>query len=472
MKFKPFFLLFIIIFFLITIVPRVEASFGTTEIRIARSDAEALRRLNPDAYQVGSYIGAGCYNTAPNWQYGGGMIFQNIQIPNSAIISECWISFICRSTYSGTTVKTSFSFEANDTTVVFASKSDFDSRYASSIGSTNWDSIGTHTAGVMYNGTSLVSGIQLIFNRVGWVSGNNITVFWDDFADRSTHDTNVYREEHAWDATNTTRRALLHIKWAYSFYISVYSNDGGVFEINGAVITNASVLEETKYSILNFSALPNGNQTYLFNNFTILGGASNSSNPSQLNITSTCSIWCYFVNSSGGVPFIYSIFSMNNTAPYQNIDTVFFNGTDSNASSPITSYLWDFGDNGTGSGVTETHIYSVDGVFTVNLTVVSGAMSNTFLQNITVQATSINVTFDWFDLLFGSGAWIPLIIIIAVFFILVTWNRYAVVAALPVMAIFSLMYFDYNTVAIPLIWHALIMITSAIILLLYSAIKK
>jgi len=174
---------------------------------------------------------------------------------------------------------------------------------------------------------------------------------------------------------------------------------------------------------------------------------------------------------SGG-NYLYAMFNYNNSAPYQGQDTVLFNGTLSNSSGVISSYLWDFGDSNTSTGNTTTHIYLSDGVFTVNLTVVSGSMTNTMLQNITVLATSINISIDWNDLLFGSGAWIPLIITIAVMFVLVTWNRYAVVAALPIMAILSLLYFTNTTEAYPLIWHGLIMLCSGIIILIYSAAKK
>jgi hypothetical protein len=182
-------------------------------------------------------------------------------------------------------------------------------------------------------------------------------------------------------------------------------------------------------------------------------------------------IWCYLATFTA-TPFIFARFTFNNSAPYQNYDSVLFNGSLSDSSETIISYLWNFGDTNTSTEITTTHIYLTEGIFIVNLTVVSATMTDTMLQNITVLSTSINVSFDWNDLLFGSGAWIPLIVIIAVMFVMVTWNKYAVVASLPIMALMSLLYFQKTTVAYPLIWHALIMITSAIILLLYSATKK
>lgn len=62
-------------------------------------------------------------------------------------------------------------------------------------------------------------------------------------------------------------------------------------------------------------------------------------------------------------------------------DTVFFNASTSTPGqghSTITSYRWSFGDGGTASGVTVTHVYAVAGTYTVQLTVTDeSGQSNT-----------------------------------------------------------------------------------------------
>jgi PKD repeat protein len=61
-----------------------------------------------------------------------------------------------------------------------------------------------------------------------------------------------------------------------------------------------------------------------------------------------------------------------------------FNGSASTGPSGLT-YLWNFGDGGTGSGVGPTHAYAVTGSFTVSLTVTaSGAGSNTATTTATI----------------------------------------------------------------------------------------
>ena len=176
-------------------------------------------------------------------------------------------------------------------------------------------------------------------------------------------------------------------------------------------------------------------------------------------------------HGGGSSPFIMARFTINYTAPYQT-EPVFFNGTSSNASSTITSFSWNFGDNGTDTGNETTHIYSVDGVFLVNLTVVSGSMISSMLQNITVLSTTINLTFDWNDILFGSGAWICFIVIVALMFVGVTINKYFILAAFPIMALMALEYFTKTTSANPLVWNGLIMAVCAVVLLIYSAIPR
>jgi PKD repeat protein len=51
-------------------------------------------------------------------------------------------------------------------------------------------------------------------------------------------------------------------------------------------------------------------------------------------------------------------------------ETVVFDGSGSTSTSPITSYVWDFGDGETGYGKTATHVYSSADSFTITLTII------------------------------------------------------------------------------------------------------
>jgi len=61
----------------------------------------------------------------------------------------------------------------------------------------------------------------------------------------------------------------------------------------------------------------------------------------------------------------------------------------------IVSYAWDFGDSNTGSGVTTTHAYLYEGVYTVKLTVVDDAgLNSTTEKSVTVGSGTIEIEAD------------------------------------------------------------------------------
>ncbi|MDH3768536.1 MAG: PKD domain-containing protein, partial [Gammaproteobacteria bacterium] len=79
-------------------------------------------------------------------------------------------------------------------------------------------------------------------------------------------------------------------------------------------------------------------------------------------------------------------------------DNIAFDGSgSSDPDGSIVTYDWDFGDGGTGAGVAPMHTYSVDGVFTVTLTVTDNdglSSSNTTSATITPAVGNIPPTAD------------------------------------------------------------------------------
>jgi len=63
---------------------------------------------------------------------------------------------------------------------------------------------------------------------------------------------------------------------------------------------------------------------------------------------------------------------------------VTFYGSTSSDNIGITGYTWDFGDNQTGTGINSTHTYTVEGTYTVNLTVTDGKLTDTDTLIVTV----------------------------------------------------------------------------------------
>ena len=82
-------------------------------------------------------------------------------------------------------------------------------------------------------------------------------------------------------------------------------------------------------------------------------------------------------------------FTFTPTNPLES-QPIFFDGTSSRAPAvnPIASYRWDFGDNRSGSGATQTHAYETAGTYTVKLTIFDALGRSAFTtQSVTVGAS-------------------------------------------------------------------------------------
>jgi PKD repeat protein len=82
-------------------------------------------------------------------------------------------------------------------------------------------------------------------------------------------------------------------------------------------------------------------------------------------------------------PQVVASFSYSPTNPREG-DTVHFDASAS--SGDITSWTWNFGDGGTGSGKLVDHVFNLAGSYNVSLTVSDGYSSNTAYQTVNVQA--------------------------------------------------------------------------------------
>lgn len=148
---------------------------------------DCYRRLTDPIWSLTSeYIAVG-YNTGTNKQWGGGMRFTNILIPQGAIITSAHLTVQANATRADVEVNSRISAEDVDDAVTFADNAAaFDARWANRTEArVDWDNIEPFTAGEDYDSPDISAVIKEIVDRPGWNSGQDIVIFWEDFEDRS-----------------------------------------------------------------------------------------------------------------------------------------------------------------------------------------------------------------------------------------------------------------------------------------------
>lgn len=170
---------------------------GTWQVN---SDSDcASRRKVTDYFAVpGGEFFAGKYNSS-YYEYGAGARFTEVTIPAGATITSAILRLVARENDSGTICRTRIHGQASDNPNTFSTKVDFDGRSLTT-SYVNWDSIPSWTLNSTYESPDISTIIQEIINRPGWVSGNSIVIFWDDFDNRS--DDNGIRDAYTYSGSH------------------------------------------------------------------------------------------------------------------------------------------------------------------------------------------------------------------------------------------------------------------------------
>jgi len=159
---------------------------------VGASSDDCYRRLTTSLFELTDwslYAGGPPSTSTSLHQYGSGMRFTGLTIPNGATITSAYLKVVCRLNKAGTVVNTKISAEDVDSAPTFADDADaFDTRYNNhTTEMVNWDAIPAWTAGIEYTSPNIGTVIKEIVDRTEWESGNDIVIFWEDFDDRSTH---------------------------------------------------------------------------------------------------------------------------------------------------------------------------------------------------------------------------------------------------------------------------------------------
>jgi hypothetical protein len=115
-------------------------------------------------------------------------------------------------------------------------------------------------------------------------------------------------------------------------------------------------------------------------------------------VTDSDGIWCYGTNTvnmhNGNVAlYLNSTFTLTSSANMPDTTWTGFNATfTANSNSPNSTYTWDFGDLGTGTGAVTTHTYLTPGVMNGQVIINTGGCSDTINQTVVVMLTTGIIT--------------------------------------------------------------------------------
>jgi len=154
-------------------------------------------------YRLVSYLYVG-YNDSGQYKFGHGMRFTGISIPQATTITDSYIKYTCAVANTNTPVIARIIGNDVDNATTFSTQSDYQNRRGTIVGGANNDYITTAsidwpsipempTIGLKYDTPDITSIIQEIIDRPGWVSGNAIVLWCDDYENRATGPNNTRR---------------------------------------------------------------------------------------------------------------------------------------------------------------------------------------------------------------------------------------------------------------------------------------
>ena len=166
------------------------------------------------------YVGATSYKT------GGGFRFLNITCPKSATIDLANLVFKCSIAKTNDDVNSVIIGEDVDDAATFSTIEDYQARRGTVVGGANnnyittahvhWNAIADWVLDTEYTSPDIKTIIAEITTRAGWVSGNDMVLWWDDHDGLSTAADATVRNAHAYDIS-TTEAPLLTIDYTEAY---------------------------------------------------------------------------------------------------------------------------------------------------------------------------------------------------------------------------------------------------------------
>ena len=147
--------------------------------------------------------------SASYYSYQGPLRFTTVDIPQGATINVAYLTLKSSDIYSGTTCNAEIEGEAADNAATFSTRANYDGRVRTTA-SVPWSNVGAWANSTWYNTPSIISVIQEIVNRSGWVANNALVVFIGDWDNTSSD--GAYRGFYSYDGS-TTDAPKLHVEY-------------------------------------------------------------------------------------------------------------------------------------------------------------------------------------------------------------------------------------------------------------------
>ena len=204
------------IFFLILILSLLTSYFQVITFVYAETDTWIVSASSDDvSYQRGSdyfyalnhpWLICGDWDIN-NFDYEAGMRFLNIDIPSGSIIDSAYLKVTAQG-IGGVIPSTIIEGEDTDNSDTFSTKADYVGRSR-----TDESSVWTPpawTTDIEYTSVDIKTIIQEIIDRGGWISGNNLTIFWSHQIGWGGVQNRIYG--YTWDGSQV-KAARLEITW-------------------------------------------------------------------------------------------------------------------------------------------------------------------------------------------------------------------------------------------------------------------
>lgn len=167
-------------------VPAVICYTPTQATTMANNTATSLESIHstPAGWTTGSnYVGCVMSNDT---QYSMGIRFSAVPIPQGSTINSAYLVVTSSGNYIQDTVSAIIQGEDVDSAAVFAGTyADYNGRTKTSA-TVSWFGVEHWTIGSEYVSPNISTVVSEVVNRAGWVTGNNMVLFWDDRAKMSS----------------------------------------------------------------------------------------------------------------------------------------------------------------------------------------------------------------------------------------------------------------------------------------------